>query len=103
MTALNVQPTIPLPKIASAPGVSKPDRHAALKSAAKAFESSFIAEMLKSAGLGKTRDSFGGGAGEDAFSSLLVNSQADKISERGGFGLAESILRSMERAGGTDG
>ncbi len=38
------------------------DRDAALHAAAEKLEAAFLAEMLKSAGLGKTSDSFGGGA-----------------------------------------
>ncbi len=78
----------------TSPVKATPDQKA-LKRVAKAFEASFIAEMLKSAGVGKSRESFGGGAGEEAFSSFLVTAQADKLSEAGGFGLAEKIYQSL--------
>ena len=43
---------------------------AVLHQAADAFETHFLAEMLKSAGLGQARESFGGGVGEEQFGSL---------------------------------
>jgi hypothetical protein len=49
-----------------------PLRDVALLEAAKKLEATFLAEMLKAAGFGKTRDSFGGGEGEDQFASFLV-------------------------------
>lgn len=64
--------------------------------AAKQLEASFLAEMLKSAGFGKTSESFGGGAGEDQFSSFLVQAQADAMVEAGGIGLAESLFEALK-------
>ena len=69
---------------------------AALRKAAVDLEAAFLAEMLKSAGLGKSRDSMGGGAGEDQFSSLLVRAQADQITNSGGIGLAESLFNALK-------
>jgi len=73
---------------------SGPD-HTALRKAAVDLEASFLAEMLKSAGFGKSRDSFGGGAGEDQFGSLLVRAQAEKMAQAGGIGLAESLYQAL--------
>lgn len=67
---------------------------------ATALEASFLAEMLKFGGLGESRDSFGGGAGEEAFSSLLVQEQATLMAEHGGIGLAEHIVESLMRRDG---
>ena len=67
------------------------------KEVAVALEASFLAEMLKYAGHGESRNSFGGGKGEDAFASLLVREQATLMAENGGIGLAEQILDSMMR------
>lgn len=64
--------------------------------AAQKLESTFVAEMLKSAGLGDTRDAFGGGEGEDQFSSLMVQAQADQIVQSGGLGLAEVFFHAMK-------
>jgi flagellar protein FlgJ len=80
---------------------ARPDNSAEgkrLREAAVKLEGAFLAEMLKSAGLGKARSSLGGGAGEDQFASLLVRAQADALAEGGGIGLAESLFQSMMRA-----
>lgn len=66
-----------------------------LKSAAVELEATFLAEMLKSAGLGQTRASFGGGAGEDQFGSMLVQYQARQMAQAGGIGLAEALFQAM--------
>jgi flagellar protein FlgJ len=72
---------------------------APLYKAAKALEGSFLAEMLKSAGLGKPPDGFGGGAGEDQFSSFLVDEEAKQMVAAGGIGLARSIFEAMKERG----
>ena len=59
------------------------------------LEANFIAEMLKSSGVGKARDSFGGGIGEDQFSSFLTHEYAQATVAAGGIGLAESIYQSL--------
>ena len=66
-----------------------------LKTLSRALEASFLAEMLKSAGVGQSRDAFGGGAGEDHFSGFLVREYADALSQAGGLGLSEAIYRSL--------
>ena len=66
-----------------------------LQAAAVELEATFLAEMLKSAGLGESRDSFGGGAGEDQFSSFLVQHQAQQLAQSGGVGLSEILFNSM--------
>ena len=67
-----------------------------LRSAAEKLEAGFLAEMLKAAGLGKSRSAFGGGAGEDQFSSFLVQEQAMQMVRAGGIGLAESLFESLK-------
>ena len=89
--------------LAARPPANVPTEEMQLRSASRALETSFIAEMLKSTGLGKTRDSFGGGAGEEGFASFLVTAQAEKIVESGGFGLAEQIFQSLVKRSNTDG
>ena len=69
--------------------------HAALREAAVKLEAVFLAEMLKSAGFGKSREGFGGGAGEDQFGSLLVDAQAEGMARAGGIGLAETLFQSL--------
>ena len=76
-------------------------RDDALWDAAKKLEASFLAEMLKSSGLGVTPKAFGGGSGEDQFSSFLRQAQADTMMEAGGVGLAQSLFEALkERADG---
>jgi hypothetical protein len=48
-----------------------PTRDEQLLTAAQNLEASFLAEMLKSAGVGTPRETFGGGAGEEHFASFL--------------------------------
>lgn len=66
-----------------------------LKSAAAELEATFLAEMLKSAGMGKSRQLFGGGAGEDQFTSFLVQHQAQQLARSGGVGLSEILFNAM--------
>lgn len=68
----------------------------ALREAAQALEAGFLAEMLKSAGVGQTPEAFGGGAGEDQFASFLRAEQARQMAEQGGIGLAEAIYESLK-------
>ena len=66
-----------------------------LTAVAREFEAAFLTEMLVAAGAGATPETFGGGVGEDQFSSLLVRAQAERIAARGGLGLTETVLRSL--------
>lgn len=91
--------TMILPLNTAAPPSTK---DSALMEAAQKLEATFLAEMLKSAGLGQTSKSFGGGAGEDQFASFLVQEQAMQMVKAGGIGLSESIyetLKERENAG----
>ncbi len=72
-----------------------PDTMPLLREKARALEAAFLAEMLGHAGLGKTEGDFGGGIGEDQFSSFLRQEQARLMVDRGGIGLAEQIFRAM--------
>lgn len=67
-----------------------------LRKAADQLEATFLAEMLKSAGLGKARDQFGGGAGEDQFSSFIVQEQAAAMVRAGGIGLSETLYEALK-------
>ncbi len=74
-------------------------RNTALRVAAQELEANFLAEMLKSAGVGNTPEAFGGGAGEDQFASFMRREQARQMAENGGIGLAEALFHSLkERA-----
>ncbi len=84
--------TIPL--VQPVPRVVEENR--ALMAAAQKLEASFLAEMLKSAGLGATSVEFGGGAGEDQFGSFLIQEQAMAMVEAGGIGLSESLYEALK-------
>jgi flagellar protein FlgJ len=84
-----------IPPLKSAPPKSRLPDHA-LHQAAQKLEASFLAQMLKSAGLGKMSQGFGGGAGEDHFASFLVQAQAEEMAKTGGIGLAETIYESLK-------
>ena len=77
--------------------VSPPSDAAALREVAQDLEAAFLAEMLKHAGFGESRDSFGGGVGEEQMSSLLRVEHANMLADQGGIGLAESIFQSLLR------
>ncbi|WP_019955558.1 rod-binding protein [Yoonia vestfoldensis] len=67
-----------------------------LREAAQKLEATFLAEMLKSASLGASRSAFGGGIGEDQFSSFLRDAQSLELAKSGGIGLAESLFNAMK-------
>ena len=91
-------PILPATPAADVPP-STHDPHAQLREVAQDLEAAFLAEMLKHAGFGEPRDddSFGGGIGEEQFSSMLRDHHASAISSRGGLGLAEQIFTSLVR------
>lgn len=82
---------VPSPPILPA---QAPDQ--ALRAVAEKLEATFLSEMLKSAGLGKTPEGFGGGSGEDQFSSFLRQEHANAIAARGGIGLAETLFNALK-------
>lgn len=69
---------------------------AAARKAAEDFEAAFLAEMLKSAGVNSMPSGFGGGAGEEAFASLLTDEYARRMAARGGIGLAERVYEILK-------
>lgn len=74
---------------------SATQKEEALRKTAREFEAVFIKEMLTHAGLDKALagDSGHGGA---AFSSMLVETYASNIADKGGFGLADQIYRQLK-------
>lgn len=88
------------PPSASTMPPSAPDQSAALMEMAKQLEAAFLSEMLSFSGLGAVSAEFGGGAGEEQFSSFLRAEQARLMVDRGGVGLAQAIFESLaSRAG----
>lgn len=88
-----IAPTASLP---SARPQNEASQDQTLRHAARELEANFLAEMLKAAGVGKTPESFGGGAGEDQFASFLRLEQAREMVKAGGIGLAESLFDAMK-------
>ena len=74
---------------------SPPPPISPLRRSAEALETAFLAEMLKTAGVFKPSESFGGGEGEEQFTSFLADAQARAMVARGGLGLADSIERAL--------
>jgi Rod binding domain-containing protein len=66
------------------------------RAAAEAFEAAFLSEMLKTAGVNAMPSGFGGGAGEEAFASLLTDEYAKSMAARGGIGLAERVYQILK-------
>lgn len=91
-----MQTQLPSPAFPAAPVRSKPTE-AQLRAKATELEASFLAEMLKHTGVGEPQKSFGGGAGEEQFSSFLTNEYARLMAEAGGIGLAETIFQSLQK------
>ncbi|WP_425050926.1 rod-binding protein [Psychromarinibacter sp. S121] len=91
MPVIEGPPALPIAR--TAPPV---DDDAPLREAARALESTFLAEMLKAARFGEARDAFGGGVGEDQFTSFLVQAQATEMVAAGGIGLAESLFEALK-------
>jgi peptidoglycan hydrolase FlgJ len=91
---LSTPPTLPPPHVAVA--APKPaSQTERLREAAKELEAQFLAEMLRAAGFGKAQEAFGGGAGEEQFSSFLVDHHARALVDRGGIGLSESLFAAL--------
>lgn len=67
-----------------------------LRAVAQELEVHFLSVMLKDAGVGRPPEGFGGGAGEDQFSSYLREAQARAMAEAGGLGLAEMFFESLQ-------
>jgi peptidoglycan hydrolase FlgJ len=93
---MTVIPVLPAPR----PAVSATDFASSdmkLREAAQQLEATFLAEMLKSAGLGAQKSALGGGIGEDQFASFLRDAQAQEMAKSGGIGLAESLFEAMKQ------
>jgi len=87
--------TFPPPLPITLPENAIPRSTAAPRAAAEALEASFLAEMLKAAGLGEQENSFSGSAGESQFASFQRDAIADEIVRKGGIGLADMIEASL--------
>ncbi len=84
-------PSVPVPHI-------PPARAADMMTRAKELEALFLSEMLGQAGLGAMGGEFGGGIGEEQFTSFLRNERAQAIVRSGGIGLSEQLFHAMAKA-----
>jgi flagellar protein FlgJ len=91
--------TLPVAPSAAGPATTLPpaphDPHARLREVAQDLEAAFLTEMLKHAGFGEARESFGGGIGEEQITSMLRDEHAQAITQQGGLGLSEQIFQSL--------
>jgi Rod binding domain-containing protein len=77
-----------------------PQVRARIEKTAHSFEASFLSVMLGEMFQGVSAGSFGGGEGEEAFKSLLTDSMAKAVANRGGIGLSNRIAQEMLRMQG---
>ena len=85
-----LSPTTPAPKAGA--GESK----AQIAKTADSFETSFLSNMLGQMFEGVSTDGpFGGGQGEGAFRSFLMDAFAQQISKSGGIGVGAAVQREM--------
>lgn len=67
-----------------------------LRGVAEKLEASFLAEMLKSAGVGEQDNSLSGSAGESQFASFQREALAREMVESGGIGLADAFEAALK-------
>ena len=84
------------PAAAGPPSLPRADHDQAMRDTARELEATFLAEMLKHAGLGAREGAFGGGAGEEQFASFLRLEQARALVDAGGIGLSEQLFEAMK-------
>lgn len=91
----------PLSTPATTSGAASP----AIRKVAKEFEGMALAQMLQPMFEGLDTDGLGGGGeGEKMFRPMLVERYAQSLAERGGVGIADSVMRElMKLQGGQDG
>lgn len=79
------------PRVAPTPeyGADRPD----LRHSAEAFETAFLAEMLKHSGIGAASD--GDEQGDSPFASFMADAYAEALMRRGGTGLAARIEQAL--------
>lgn len=97
-TALNAtSPTAAGYSPAAAAGSSADDaKRAAITKTAQQFEASFLSTMFGQMFDGVQPDApFGGGAGETAFRSFMMDAMGKAVVQRGGIGLSKSIAHEM--------
>lgn len=75
-----------------------PAQYVQMGKTAREFESMFVSRMLESATTGlSTKGTFFGGSGEAQFRSLLNEHYGKAVTQHGGLGIADAVLREMVR------
>lgn len=70
---------------------------------AEDFERMFLAEMLQPMFAGiETDGPFGGGNAEDVFRPMLLDKYAEKVSDAGGVGIADAVMKEILRLQGLE-
>lgn len=97
MTGPIALPGAPLPLSTTTPPA--PDEvPAEIRRAAEEFESIFLSQMLAPMFEGLQTDGLGGGGmGEEIFRPMLIERYAQSLTQAGGIGIADSIIRELMR------
>ena len=84
------------PQALAAPTPAQIASRASIHRTAQAFESQFLSSMIGTMFEGvSTSAPFGGGEGEEAFKSFLMDAMAKQMTKAGGVGIATSVQREM--------
>jgi flagellar protein FlgJ len=98
MTDAIAPPGVPLPMSTARSNQPADPRHAELRRAAEEFEAIFLAQMMAPMFEGLDTDGLGGGGmGEEIFRPMLIERYAEALSQAGGVGIADSIVRELMR------
>lgn len=66
------------------------------RAAAEEFEAVFLSQMLSNMFAGiKTDKVFGGGHGEDAYRSMMIQEYGKSMASNGGVGIADAVMREI--------
>ena len=84
----------PTPQISNNSAITDP--RARIEKTAKEFESAFLSTAFQTMFAGvNTSEPFGGGEGEQAFKSFLMDAFAKQMTKAGGVGIAASVTQEM--------
>ena len=98
MTDAIAPPGAPLPMSTARSNQPADPRQAELRRAAEEFEAIFLAQMMAPMFEGLDTDGLGGGGmGEEIFRPMLIERYAEALSQAGGVGIADSIVRELMR------
>lgn len=94
-------PGAPLPLNTSAQP-ARDEVPAEIRRAAEEFEAVFLNQMLAPMFEGLQTDGLGGGGmGEEIFRPMLIERYAQSLTQAGGIGIADSVIRELMRMQGT--